>query len=139
MADAEAVLAVHRATRAVAYAHLAPPDQAMGKATAESWEAAIARSDAWVCERDGRVVGFAAVEDGVLRGLYVLPASQGTGIGTTLHDVAVDHGVRELWVFVDNPAARGFYERRGWLAEPVSARIDPQWAIQAPAMRYRRP
>ena len=135
--DAEAVLHVHRESRRVAYAHLAPPELAVGPGTVESWTAAIERSTTWVAEEDDQVVGFASLEDGALRGLYVLPAYAGRGIGATLHDLAVDAGARSLWVYVDNPDARAFYERRGWVGESDSAYVDQDWAVKEPAMRYR--
>lgn len=137
VADAEAILAVHREARGAAYAHLGGPEQAAGKATVASWTASIETSRAWVIERDGAIVGFALVEGDLLRELYVLPAAQGSGAGRALLDVAVAHGARTLWVYVDNPPARAFYERHGWVVEPGSAYADPEWPIVEPAIRYR--
>jgi GNAT superfamily N-acetyltransferase len=76
----------------------------------------------WLAERDGRVVGFMALERGklppaeVLARLYVEPAEQGQGIGTALLDQAKalrPHGLH-LWVFQKNEGARRFYERHGF-------------------------
>lgn len=138
--DADAVLAVHRASRAAAYAHLGPPGAAAGHSTVQSWRASLERADhAWVAERDGAVVAFACVEGDKLAGLYVLPSEQGAGLGGALHDLAVDHGARALWVYAEHRAARSFYECRGWIAEPGTEHVDPGWALQRPALRYRRP
>jgi GNAT superfamily N-acetyltransferase len=99
---------------------------------------------AWVAEVDGRVVGV--VQTGasadpaaaVLRGLYVEPAAQGAGLGTALYEHAVDrlrtagHAAATLWVFSGNGHARGFYERRGWLADGTVG----EWQ-GVPELRYR--
>ena len=137
----EALVAVHRASRAVAYAHLGPPEQAAGPhITPEHWREWLGRQDVWVDERDGVVVGFAAVyEARLLTGLYVHPDRQGEGIGDALLAEAVTAGASELWVYEDNPGARRFYERRGWVAEPDTLHSDEDWELVAPALRYRRP
>jgi len=135
--DASAVLAVHRTARGAAYAHLGTPEEAAGKATLENFRIQLQTAQAWVFERDGDVIGFAVLEGELLRELYVLPDARGTGAGKALLEVAVAHGARQLWVYEDNPAARAFYERHGWVAEPGSAYADPQWAIVEPAVRYR--
>ena len=85
--------------------------------------ARIRESDeVWLAERDGRLVGFLAVEHStnlradVLERLYVEPAEQGRGIGTALLDKAKElrpDGLH-LWVFQKNEGARRFYERHGF-------------------------
>ena len=58
--------------------------------------------------------------DVFLRTLYVLPSCQGTGVGSALHDFALERlaalGARtaKLWTLEENGDARRFYERRGW-------------------------
>ena len=137
--DAAAILAIHRIARGRAYAHLGTPEQAAGKSTIESWTLSIETSQAWVYERGGEIIGFCLLQGDLLRELYVHPDAQGTGIGRELLEVAVGHGARALWVYVDNPAARRFYERQGWIEEPGTAHADPEWAIVEPAVRYRLP
>jgi GNAT superfamily N-acetyltransferase len=76
----------------------------------------------WVAERDGRIVGFMAVERSETNGwetlerLYVEPGEQGGGIGTALLDKAKELRPRglHLWVFQKNEGARRFYERQGF-------------------------
>jgi N-acetylglutamate synthase-like GNAT family acetyltransferase len=76
-----------------------------------------------VAERDGRVVGFAAVvrDAGAweLDGLFVEPDAMRGGVGSALvADVASRAdaaGVREIRV-VAQPGARAFYERAGFVA-----------------------
>ena len=138
--DAPAILAVHRASRRAAYAHLGTPEEAQGQSTVDSWRATIERADhAWVDERDGGVVAFACVIGPKLAGLYVVPEEQGRGLGHALLELAVAHGARELWVYAEHAAARRFYERHGWVGEPDTAYVDDSWALRRPAMRYRLP
>ena len=69
-----------------------------------------------VAERDGRIVGFAAMAHGdFLEHMYVHPDSQGRGVGSALLTRAkqrMPDGFR-LWLFQQNTQARRFYERRG--------------------------
>jgi GNAT superfamily N-acetyltransferase len=71
-----------------------------------------------VAEVEGRVVGFAAVKDGLLGHLYVDPEHQGVGVGSALLASAKARrpGGLELWTFQRNEGARRFYERRGFRA-----------------------
>jgi GNAT superfamily N-acetyltransferase len=138
--DAAAILAVHRASRAAAYARLGPAEQAAGKSTEQSWRESLQRSAAaWVWEAGGEVIAFAVVEGDVLGGLYVLPGFEGRGIGSALLAEAVAAGARSLWVYEEHPSARAFYERHGWVAEPDTAYVGADWALQRPALRYRLP
>ncbi len=91
----------------------------------------------FVVREDGRLVGFAATFKGLrdqkltghLAALLVAPDRQGRGIGTALHDVALDHlraaGVRSIqlgsilprfWCGVPGnlPGAVAFFQKRGW-------------------------
>ena len=59
-----------------------------------------------------------AVGEGFVQQLYILPGYQGLGIGSTLLEKAIElspDGL-ELWAFQQNERARGFYERRGFVA-----------------------
>lgn len=82
----------------------------------------------FVAEREGRVVGFVSAgpcrhEEGAgeIYGIYVHPDAWGTGAGRALMDAAVDSLTARwteavLWVAEENPRARRFYERYGWIA-----------------------
>jgi GNAT superfamily N-acetyltransferase len=62
------------------------------------------------------VVGFAAVHDGWLEHLYVVPAAQRAGVGSTLIDwaKAASPAGLDLWVFEANTGARALYLFHGW-------------------------
>jgi GNAT superfamily N-acetyltransferase len=100
----------------------------------------------FVAEVEGRVVGVVQAgpdgDDssvGLLRGPDVEPAAQGAGIGTALYEHAVAQlraaGCAEsvLWIFDANGHARGFYERRGWIADGATGT-----RAEASELRYRQ-
>jgi ribosomal protein S18 acetylase RimI-like enzyme len=102
----------------------------------------------FVSEASGEVVGFVSVgpcltepEIGELYAIYVVPAAHGTGAGPALMDTAVASlGERWeeaiLWVATENPRARRFYEREGWVAD--GERVDSFGGAEVPETRYRR-
>lgn len=76
----------------------------------------LERTELWVVEKEGRVVGFAGVSDSELTHLYIDPSAQNRGLGRALldHVKSLRPERLELWVFQKNVAARRFYERHGF-------------------------
>lgn len=81
----------------------------------------IAAGSAWVAERDGGVVGFAAAEaaSGNVWALFVSPLAEGAGIGRLLHEAllgwaAVLNLDRLILTTAAGTRAEGFYKRLGW-------------------------
>lgn len=80
-----------------------------------------ARGRGWVCEVDGRIVGF-AVADLVARNVWALfiePASERRGLGRQLHDIMMDwmfaEGASSAWLTTaPGTRAEGFYRAAGW-------------------------
>ena len=71
-----------------------------------------------VAEMEEGVVGFIAVEGEWIEHLYISPAQQSIGIGDALLGRAKEmrpEGLM-LWTFEGNHRARGFYEKRGFIA-----------------------
>jgi GNAT superfamily N-acetyltransferase len=122
--ESDTLLCIQRAAAVNAFAHIFPPDRYPfpDDGVRADWEQALAdpQIEIYVAELDGEPVGSVAVGHGFLRNLYVLPEQQGTGLGSTLHDHALerlrDLGFDEakLWTLEGNHGARRFYERRGW-------------------------
>jgi ribosomal protein S18 acetylase RimI-like enzyme len=122
--EADTLLAIQREAAVDAFAHVYPPERYPfpDDAVREVWAEALgdAEVEVWVAEIDGLPVGAVSVGKGVLSTLYVLPAHQGSGVGSALHDLALerlraqgfDHA--RLWTLEDNASGRRFYERRGW-------------------------
>jgi putative acetyltransferase len=75
----------------------------------------LAEQDVWVAERDGRILGFIALDGDLGTFFYVDPDEHGRGIGSALFAEAQrarPDGFR-FWVFQQNERARRFYEKRG--------------------------
>ena len=67
------------------------------------------------------LTGFIAFRAGWIDQLYVLPAYQGRGIGSSLLEVAqARHSELSLWTFQRNAIARRFYERQGFVAAELT-------------------
>lgn len=89
-----------------------------------------------VAERDGAIVGFAALYDGMVGALFVDPPHQGLGIGTRLLG-ALGQGKLSLEVYAENRRARGFYASRGFL-ETLCHLVDDRGRPH-PLVRMTRP
>ena len=121
--DVETLLAIQRAGSLAAFAEIFPPDRYPfpDEAVRERWREAVSDAErrVVVAERDGRPVGMVAFRLGTLDALYVIPDDWRRGIGSVLHDAALDElrtqsDEARLWVLEGNDVARRFYERRGW-------------------------
>ena len=132
--DARAIADVQVETWRAAYVGVMPQEVLDGldvdeRAQAWSHWLTIETSAQFVAERSGAVVGFVSTgpcrhEDGSgeVYAIYVRPDAWGTGSGWALMDAAVAWLAERwqeaiLWVAEENPRARGFYERYGWVAE----------------------
>jgi GNAT superfamily N-acetyltransferase len=122
--EADTLLAIQREAAVTAFAHIFPQDEYPfpNDEIRAVWQEALDDPDVevYVAEVDGEPVGAVSVGGGFLRTLYVLPAQQSTGVGSALHDFALERlraqGETEakLWTLEHNSVARRFYERRGW-------------------------
>jgi GNAT superfamily N-acetyltransferase len=123
--DVETLLEIQREASLAAFGHVFPPERYPypSDAIRERWREALASpaAEVAVAEVEGAPTGVAFAEDDFLNGLYVLPDRQRTGVGTALHDWALERlRVRgcsraKLWTLERNAGARRFYERRGWV------------------------
>jgi ribosomal protein S18 acetylase RimI-like enzyme len=131
-ADAEAVARMHAASWKVAYRGILTDDYLDNHADDDrqaTWHKRLATHDessfGIVAEERDAPIGFAFVvvnEDAkfgnLLDNLHVIPSFKGRGVGRLLMS-AVANELRErhamqslhLWVYEDNVAARGFYDR----------------------------
>lgn len=117
--DAAALVAVwHRAVLAT-HDFLAPAD-------VDRYEAAVRAGlpdlTVTLAERQGRVLGFVAVDGARVEMLFVDPDVHGSGVGSTLlRHATAGRPVVELDVNEQNPGARAFYARRGFVEVGRSA------------------
>jgi putative acetyltransferase len=79
-------------------------------------ERVFSACELWGYFENRELVGIVAYREGWIDQLYVLPGSQGRGIGTALLNVARDQFAKlSLWTFQCNKSARQFYEKQGFL------------------------
>ena len=122
--DVEALLGVQRDACTTAFAHIFPPEQYPfpDEAVREEWQKSLSGEtvEVHVAEVEGLPAGVVTIDGEFLGQLYVLPEHQGGGVGSALHDHALERlraGGNErarLWCLEENLNARRFYERRGW-------------------------
>lgn len=75
----------------------------------------LSAAKTYVCEEGGAVVGFLSLLDSTLAALFVLPESQGGGIGSQLLEYVQDAGSElSLTVYKLNHHSIAFYERHGF-------------------------
>ncbi|MEN0084297.1 MAG: GNAT family N-acetyltransferase [Leifsonia sp.] len=125
VADAAAIARVHVASWREAYADVMPADFLASldeDQRAESWRRILqdGRTDAFVAERDGEIVGWATASEGrdddaprprELEGIYLLAAAHGSGAAQLLLDAAVGDAPAYLWMLDGNARAESFYRR----------------------------
>jgi GNAT superfamily N-acetyltransferase len=89
----------------------------------------------WVCEIDGRVVGFsyAARADHSIWALFVLPDFEGRGVGKALLNAAVDWlfeiGAERVILSTEaNTRADRFYRAQGWTRGEMKDDVEVRYA-----------
>ena len=137
-----------------AYRHVFPVDDLDAMPIdAERWRSRLHMPPSgwttFVCEHDGRVVGFASVgpsrdeeEFGELYAIYVEPEEWSTGAGQALlasaeERLTAEYDAALLWVLEENPRARRFYERAGWALDGAR-KAEERFGVRAPEVRYRK-
>jgi putative acetyltransferase len=113
--DAAVLASIHMRSRAAAMPWLRVVHD---EAETTGWmeHEVLAHQHVIVAERNGDVVGFAALHGNWLEQLYLAPEAIGTGVGWSLLQAARElrpDGL-SLWVFTRNLRARRFYERAGF-------------------------
>jgi putative acetyltransferase len=135
--DMDRAAAVHRASFDLAL----PTLRGLHTPEEDRWffrEHIFATCQVWGFFDNHELVGIIAFREGWIDQLYVLPSSQGRGIGTALLALAQSRFLRlSLWTFQRNKAARQFYERHGFtLVEETDGSRNDQ---KEPDALYRWP
>jgi ribosomal protein S18 acetylase RimI-like enzyme len=138
--DARDIAAMHVASWRAAYPGLLPAAVLEGLSVERrtaTWERVLAdgRQFVVVAVAGGRLVGVGHTgpardadlgpSTGQLTTLYLAPATWGAGTGRALHDAALDrltaagYDSAVVWMLSTNDRARRFYERQGWVRDPL--------------------
>lgn len=122
--DTELCFGIARAASIAGFAHVFAPGRHPfpDDAIRADWLAALSDpgAETYLAFEDDDAVGVVSIGDGIVQTLYVLPEHWSRGVGSTLHDLALDRlreaNVQEarLWTLAENHRACAFYERRGW-------------------------
>jgi GNAT superfamily N-acetyltransferase len=99
-------------------------------------------SQGWVAEENGEIVGFSIADRATcsIFALFVLPEHEERGIGSRLHDLALDwlwaNGVERASLTSGRQTkAAAFYGRRGWVVTGPDAHGDDRYECARPAYR----
>ena len=156
--DAAPLARIHVATWRAAYAHVFGAERLAAieaERRVQAWERSLrdpAPHETVLVAEDtaGGLIGFASVGScrdgpeapgGELYALYVLPEAWGSGAGTALLAAGIDslraagYDNAILWVLEDNPRARRFYEREGWLPDG-GRRTSEHLGVETVEVRY---
>ncbi len=151
--DAAAIADVHVLTWQAAYEHVFGAERlaGIGERRRTQWEARLADPQpdwrVFVAEEDGTRARFRLRGDsrdepgkGELFAIYVLPEAWGSGAGSALMASALEalrgYSSATLWVLEDNPRARRFYEREGWILDG-GRRDEEILGVTVAEVRYR--
>jgi len=96
------------------------------------------RGKGWLCEMEGRIVGFAIVDlkDNNVWALFIQPGFEGNGIGQKLHDDMLDWYFSQtestIWLGTSpNTRAEKFYRKAGWKEVGVHGKGEIKFEMSA--------
>jgi ribosomal protein S18 acetylase RimI-like enzyme len=164
--DADAITDVQVASWRAGYAHVFPDSvlyaddfESSRRTFWSSWRFAPGHRISIVLEPDGdgneRVIGFCSYGPererargftgrGEVWAFYVHPDRWGSGAAAELMEhveqrlQAEGFATAVLWVLHDNPRARRFYERHGWVPTGLEANFDEYCEVSVPEVEYRK-
>ncbi|GAB3540794.1 hypothetical protein GCM10027443_39130 [Pontibacter brevis] len=98
----------------------------------------LERGAGWVCEAEGKVVGFAIVDltRSNVWALFVDPLFEKKGIGRKLHDLMVSWsfaaGQPKLWLTTDpGTRAEAFYRKAGWVETGIEQNGEVRFKLNS--------
>lgn len=96
------------------------------------------RGKGWVCEMDGRIVGFSVADllEHNIWALFVDPDYEGKGIGKKLHSLMMDwyfsQTDKNVWLSTaPDSRAEGFYRKEGWIETGVYGKGEVKFEMQS--------
>lgn len=114
--DTETVIDVWRKASELAHPFLST--QFLDEQTQQMRDVYLVYAQTWVVEVDKKVVGFIAMTDNAIGGLFLAPDFHGQGLGRALVDKALhEKGALTVEVFKDNQIGRKFYTSYGFTGD----------------------
>lgn len=111
--DTDALIAIWNASEALAHPFL--PEEVRDQVRKDMRSIYLPNAETWVLEEDGKPVGFIAMIDTEIGGLFLDPSQQGKGMGRALVDhVVALKGPLTVEVFKDNKMGLPFYKKYGF-------------------------
>ena len=96
------------------------------------------RGKGWVCEMEGRIVGFAIadLQDNNIWALFIQPGYEGKGIGKKLHDDMLDwyfdQNKEAVWLGTSpGTRAEAFYRKAGWRKTGIHGKGEMKFEMKA--------
>ncbi len=96
------------------------------------------RGKGWVCEMDGKILGFAIADlkDDNIWALFIHPDHEKKGIGKKLHQIMMDwyfdQGKEKVWLSTaSNSRAEGFYKIAGWKQTGITGSGEVKFEMRA--------
>jgi putative acetyltransferase len=112
-ADLEAVMTNWYNAQSIAHPFLS--EQFIEKVKIMMKDIFIPNSKTWVYEKEGELIGFIAMMNNEIGGLFVNPAYQTQGVGTCLLNyISKNHNSIEVEVFAKNKIGLPFYYKNGF-------------------------
>lgn len=115
-ADTDALIAIWEKANAMAHPFL--PETFVAQVKEDMRNIYLPNAETWVLEEGGRPIGFIAMIDNEIGGLFLDPDHHGKGAGRAMVDhVVALKGPLRVEVFEENAVGRPFYERYGFAFE----------------------
>ncbi len=112
--DTDALVGIWRRANAAAHPFLSR--EIAAQVEAEVRDIYLPNAETWVLEVDGKLVGFIAMIDREIGGLFLDPVCHGQGFGRKMVDfIVAQKGPLTVEVFKDNQIGLPFYERYGFV------------------------
>ncbi len=103
------------------------------------------RGKGWVCEEEGRIVGFSIVDllANNVWALFILPEYEKKGIGRCLHDMMIDwyfaRTDQAIWLSTSpKTRAEGFYRNASWEETGVYGKGETKFQMTALRWKAKR-
>ena len=110
--DTDALVLIWQSANALAHSFLA--DDFVAQVAQDMRNVYLPNAETWVLEENEIPVGFIALVETEIGGLFLDPSFHGRGFGKALTDHAVAlHGPLSVEVFEKNAIGRRFYDRYG--------------------------